>query len=163
MWLGESAHSLDEKNRVFLPRRFQGGLDRDTEGRTTAVLTRGFEGCLFVFSEGGFQRLLERMSLEVFDGPTQRTMQRLFFSNAHHVVLDSAGRLLLPEKLKALVGIDKDVVLVGVLDRIEVWPKATWEAFERDHGAEFDQLDQVLGRGRQGSAAAAGVAAAPQP
>lgn len=158
MWLGESVHSLDEKNRVFLPRRLQGGLDRDAEGRVTAVLTRGFEGCLFLYSESGFARVLERMQVQAFAGPAERKMQRLFFSNTHRLVLDGAGRLLVPEKLKATVGIDREVVLVGVVDRIEIWPKAVWEAFERDHASEFDRLDQILCGG-----ADAPAASVPQP
>ena len=153
MWLGESDHSLDEKNRVFLPRRLQGGLDRDEEGRTTAVLTRGFEGCLFLFSDSGFARVLERMKVQAFAGPEERKMQRLFFSNTHRLALDGAGRLLVPEKLKALVGIDREVVLVGVIDRIEIWPKTVWEAFDRDHASEFDRLDQILCGGAQAPAA----------
>ena len=144
MWLGESSHTLDDKNRVVIPRRLQTGLDCDADGRPTAVLTRGFEGCLFVFSEKRFEGLLERMTTQAFSCTRERKMQRLFFANAHRSTLDGAGRLLIPEKLKALVGLEKDVVLVGLVDRLELWPKAAWEAFESENAADFDQLDSVL-------------------
>jgi MraZ protein len=144
MWLGESSHSLDDKNRVVIPRRLQAGLDRDAEGRTGAIVTRGFEGCLFVFAESAFERLLARMTTQAFSGPRERKMQRLFFANAQRTTLDGAGRLLIPEKLKGLVGIEKEVVLVGLIDRLELWPKAAWEAFETEHAKDFDQLDSVL-------------------
>lgn len=144
MWLGESSHTLDDKNRVVIPRRLQSGLECDPDGRPTAVLTRGFEGCLFVFSEARFAQLLERMTTQAFSSTLERKMQRLFFANAHRTTLDGAGRLLIPEKLKTLVGLEKDVVLVGLVDRLELWPKAAWEAFEAENSADFDQLDSVL-------------------
>jgi MraZ protein len=71
-------------------------------------------------------------------------MQRLFFSNAQKTTLDASGRLLVPEKLKKLVGLEREAVLVGVVDRVELWPKTTWEAFENENSGDFDQLDQVL-------------------
>lgn len=144
MWLGESLLSLDDKNRVVIPRKHQVGLDCDADGRPGVVLTRGFEGCLFVFSESTFARLIERMTTQAFSGARERKMQRLFFANAHRATLDGAGRLLIPEKLKALVGLEKDVVLVGLVDRLELWPKAAWEAFEAENASDFDQLDSVL-------------------
>lgn len=144
IWLGESNLSLDDKGRVVIPRRLQAGLDADAEGRFGAVLTRGFEGCLFVFAESVFERVLARMRTGVFDGPEARKMQRLFFANAHRCTLDSAGRLLIPEKLRRLAGIEKDVVVTGVVDRLEIWPKTAWEAFEERNASDYDQLSDVL-------------------
>lgn len=144
MWLGESTHTLDNKNRVFLPKRFQDGLERSAEGNLSAILTRGFEGCLFLFSTRGFQAVLERLNTQAFEGADARLMQRLFFSSSNALELDSAGRLLVPEKLKTLVGIDKEVVMVGVIDRIEIWPAETWRAMEAKHGNDFDRLDRVI-------------------
>jgi MraZ protein len=144
MWLGESKHSLDNKNRLFLPKRFQEGLERGAEGNLTAILTRGFEGCLFLFSTRGFQGVLERLNTQAFEGADARLMQRLFFSSSTALELDSACRLLVPEKLKSLVGIDKEVVMIGVIDRIEVWPAETWAALEAKHGNDFDRLDRVI-------------------
>ncbi len=144
MWLGESVHHLDEKNRLAVPRRLQAGLERDEEGRTCAVLTRGFEGCLFLFADSTYARLIARMKTHAFDGTRERKMQRLFFASSLRCTLDGAGRLLIPEKLKAVVGIEKEVVLVGLVDRLEIWPKRAWEAFERESAGDFDQLDRAL-------------------
>ena len=143
-WLGESHHTLDDKNRVFVPRKLQGGLDRDGEGHLTAILTRGFEGCLFLFSESGFDTVLSRLTTQAFDGAELRKLQRLFFANTQRTTLDGSGRLLIPEKLKTLVGIDREVVLVGLVDRIELWPKPAWERFERENAGKFDALAEVL-------------------
>ncbi len=144
MWLGESVHSLDDKNRLAVPRRLQAGLERDEAGRTSAVLTRGFEGCLFLFSDATYARLIARMKTQAFDGLRERKMQRLFFASSQRCTLDSAGRLLIPEKLKAVVGIEKEVVLVGLVERLEIWPKRAWEAFEHESADDYDQLDRVL-------------------
>lgn len=143
-WLGEQHLSLDDKNRLFLNNKIQAGLDRDAENRITAVLTRGFESCIFVYSETGFARLLASMDVEATSGAEARKMQRLFFSSSHRTALDTAGRLLLPEKLKDLAKIDRDVVVLGLVDRIEIWSAAEWKRFEKASVGEFDQLDRVL-------------------
>ncbi len=143
-WLGEHSLQLDEKNRLFLSRKLQAGLDRDSEGRSSAVLTRGFENCLFLFSESGFARLLASMPLDLRVGAKARAMQRLFFASSHRSTLDTAGRLLIPEKLKEQAQIDRDVVVLGLVDRIEIWSESAWRRFEKEASGDFDQLDFVL-------------------
>ncbi|MEM7307514.1 MAG: division/cell wall cluster transcriptional repressor MraZ [Planctomycetota bacterium] len=146
MFLGESVHTLDAKSRVVVPARFLPEFAQDVAGKRPATITRGFEGCLFLFPEDGFVKAMERMSTQAFLGEEQRRMQRLFFSNAHATPIDKAGRLLIPEKLRNLAGLEleKEVVLVGVADRAELWSHEAWQAFNAKHDAEFDKLDQVL-------------------
>jgi MraZ protein len=141
---GESEHTLDPKNRFCVPKRFQDELDRSDSGHLTCVLTRGFDGCLFLFSESGFQQVLARLQTQPFVGREQRKMQRLFFSNTYRAQLDSSGRLLVPEKLKKIAGLDREVVLVGVADRAEIWSKSAWQTFESEASGDFDDLDGVL-------------------
>ncbi|HUR28734.1 MAG TPA: division/cell wall cluster transcriptional repressor MraZ [Planctomycetota bacterium] len=145
MWTGESTHSLDAKYRVFLPKRFQDGLGRDADGNMTAVLSRGFEECLFLYSEAGFQRALDRLQTQAFSSEQHRLMQRLLFSDTYHTTLDTAGRLLLPESLRALAQIQsKEVVVIGLIDRIELWDKTRWAEFKARNNSKFNQLDRVL-------------------
>jgi MraZ protein len=144
VFTGDSTHTLDPKNRVFVPKRFQEQLGRNAAGLQVAVLTRGFEGCLFLFSEDGYRAVLQRMTTQPFGGEQLRTMQRLFFSNVHETPVDSSGRVLLPEKLRKYAGIDKEVVMVGVADRAEIWDRARWEKFESENDERFDDLDVVL-------------------
>jgi MraZ protein len=144
VFTGDSIHTLDPKNRVFVPKRFQDLLERDAEGERIAVLTRGFEGCLFLFSKQGYAQVLKRLTTQPFGGVELRTMQRLFFSNVHETPLDGSGRVLLPEKLRKYAGIDKEVVMVGVADRAEIWDRARWEKFEHENDDHFDGLDVVL-------------------
>ena len=144
MFYGESTHSLDAKNRVFVPKRFQNALLRDDAGQLNMVVTRGFEGCLFLFSGPHFEVLRGRLQTQPFGGAQLRKMQRLFFANAHVCSLDGSGRLVLPEKLRVLAGIEKEVVMVGVADRAEIWDRTRWEQFESESESDFDDLDVVL-------------------
>jgi MraZ protein len=144
MFLGESTHALDAKSRVVVPKRFLSEFPEDAEGKRAAMLTRGFEGCLFLFPEAGFADALKRMQLQAFGGAELRTMQRLFFSNACATTIDGAGRMLVPEKLRTLAGLGKDVVLVGCADRAEIWSATAWETFNSENDSEFDRLDSVL-------------------
>jgi MraZ protein len=150
VFTGDSIHTLDPKNRVFVPKRFQEQLGRGPDGLQVAVLTRGFEGCLFLFSKEGYERVLARLTTQPFGGERLRTMQRLFFSNVHETPLDSSGRVLLPEKLRTYAGIDKEVVMVGVADRGEIWDRSRWEKFESENDDHFDDLDVVLVGGGPG-------------
>ncbi len=148
MFCGESHHSLDPKKRIFVPKRFQNVLERDEAGNLTVVLTRGFEGCLFLFSGPRFEVMKERLATQPFGGTQLRKMQRLFFSNAHQCRLDGSGRLVIPEKLRERAGIDKEVVMVGVADRAEIWDRVRWEQFEAENEDDFDGLaDVLLGEG----------------
>jgi len=135
---------MDAKNRIFVPKRLQEGLDRGSEGHLTAILTRGFEGCLFLFSESGFQDVLRRLTTQAFEGEERRKMQRLFFANTHRGQLDASGRVLLPDKLRQLAGVEKEVVLVGCIDRVEIWARERWQVYETENQSDFDELDRVL-------------------
>jgi len=144
MFYGDSFHSMDAKHRVFVPKRFQQALGRDAEGNMVAFLTLGLEGCLFLFSEEGFQKALDRMDTQAFTGAKARQMQRLFFSNTHRIQLDASGRLLVPEKLREQVGFEKEIAMVGVIERAELWPRTRWEVYQEETKGDFDQLGEVL-------------------
>ena len=144
MFYGESAHSLDAKNRVFLPKRFQDELTRTHAGGLVAFLSRGQDACLYLFAEPGFQAALEELKTRVFTGQDLRAAQRVFFANSARVELDSSGRLLIPEKLRAGARLEKEIVMVGVGDRAEIWSKPAWEAYEAAHLSKLDHIDRVI-------------------
>jgi MraZ protein len=144
VWVGHSEHTLDAKNRVFLPKRLVAELDLTrADERPKVVLTRGFEGCLFLFSPSGYAATTARLDTEVFTSPEQRRLQRLFFSQSYDLELDAQLRVLVPERLKELAGIDKDVVVVGVNKRIEIWAKDRWKAFEAENLDQFDRMGDL--------------------
>jgi MraZ protein len=109
-----------------------------------AYLCPGQDGCLNLFPETTFQTLLEEMKTRVFPGAEQRAARRLFFANTLRVELDASGRVLIPEKLKQRVGLGKEVVMVGVEDRAEIWNKEVWESYAGEHDTKLDELDSVI-------------------
>jgi len=144
MFCGDSRHTVDAKNRVFLPKRFQQDLELDQDGNRVAVLTRGLDGCLFLFTEEGLETALERMDTQAFAKADRRKLQRLFFSYTSRVTLDASGRLLLPEKLRTLAAIEREVVMIGVRERVEIWSAARWDLYESAYGEDFEDLENVL-------------------
>jgi len=144
MFCGDSRHTVDAKHRVFLPKRFQQDLELDQDGNRVAVLTRGLDGCLFLFTEEGLETALEHMDTRAFAEIDHRKLQRLFFSYTSRVTLDASGRLLLPEKLRTLAAIEREVVMIGVRERVEIWSAQRWDAYEAAYGDDFEVLESVL-------------------
>ncbi len=144
MFCGDSRHTADAKGRVFVPKRFQEGLPLDANGSRVAVLTRGLDGCLYLFPDVGLERALERMNTEAFAPADQRKLQRLFFSYTSRLTLDASGRMLIPEKLRTKAGIKKDVVMIGIGDRVEVWSAERWTEYEAANGEAFEELESLL-------------------
>ena len=144
IFLGESTHGLDAKHRVFVPKRFQDVLPYNPKGARVVYLTVGFERCLFLFSEKGFADALAKLKTQPFGGEELRRIQRLFFGRAHKTALDGSGRVVLPEKLRKLAGIEKEVTMVGVGERAELWDSAAWNTFEEESQADYDLLARIL-------------------
>ncbi|MCB9910542.1 MAG: division/cell wall cluster transcriptional repressor MraZ, partial [Planctomycetes bacterium] len=148
VFCGESTHSVDAKKRVFVPKRFQQGLPLDAQGQRAGVLSRGTDGCLYLFSERAFNRALQRLNTEAYASKKDLLLQRKIFSVSERMTLDGSGRLLLPSKLAAMAGIDKEVVMVGVMDRIEIWAPERWSQFQvAEDGGDFDELENLLSGG----------------
>jgi len=144
VFYGDTPHTLDEKGRVFVPKRFQEELSKAKDGTRVAYLSRGQDTCLYLFSEEGFERALAELNTRVFSGEDVRGVKRVFFANTLRVELDSSGRILIPEKLREGAKLGKDVVMVGVGDRAEIWPAAVWQEYEAAQLEKFAHIDQVL-------------------
>lgn len=144
MFYGDSPHTVDDKGRVFVPKRFQDALPLTKDATRVAFVTRGQDACLYLFSEPGFERALAELDTRVFNGADLRGVKRVFFANTVRVELDSSGRILLPEKLRAAAKLGREIVLVGVGDRAEIWQKEAWEAYEAAHLAKLDHIDRAI-------------------
>ena len=144
MFFGDSSHTIDEKGRVFVPKRVQEGLSRGAEGALVAYLSRGQDACLSLFSEVGFQRALEELNTRVFSGEDVRGLKRVFFANTLRVELDASGRILIPEKLREGARLGKEIVMIGAGDRAEIWAKAAWEKYEAANLKNLDHIDRVF-------------------
>ena len=144
MFYGDSSHTVDDKGRVFVPKRFQDALTLTQDGARVAYVSRGQDACLYLFSESGFQRALGELDTRVFSGEDLRAAKRVFFANTVKVELDASGRILIPEKLRAAASLARDVVMVGVGDRAEIWQRGAWEAYEAKHLRELDHIDRAI-------------------
>jgi MraZ protein len=129
--LGTHRYQLDPKGRVSLPARFR---DVFADG---AVLTLGQDGCLFCFPRAEWEvRSGEVRSLPLSDAEG-RAYARMFFGKAEAVELDAQGRLLIPQRLRGELGIRKEVVVLGVFDRMEIWDRDAHERYEAAHGGAY--------------------------
>lgn len=121
MFLGEYQHTLDAKGRVFLPHKFRGRLE---EG---LFLTKGQDRCLYVFSTEGWSQFLEELQVQGLSGLGQRDFERLLFSGAVEQAPDKQGRIAIPETLRTYASLQRDVTVIGVRQRVEIWDRTTWE------------------------------------
>ena len=129
--LGTHSYQLDPKGRISLPARFREAF---ADG---AVLTLGQDGCLFCFPRAEWEtRAAEVRNLPLSDAQG-RAYARLFFGKAESVELDSQGRLVIPQRLRVEAQIQKEAVVVGVFDRMEIWDRQTHERYESGHGGAY--------------------------
>ena len=141
-FLGEYEATVDAKGRFLLPAGFKKQLQEEAN---TFVISRGFEKCLTLYPMKSWEPIFAELSkLNDFD-PKVREFRRYFLNGATTVELDSAGRLLLPPNLKDHAGLEKDIVLVAAMNKIEIWDKAKhqqlFDAFSPD---AFSQLAQQV-------------------
>lgn len=121
MFMGEYNHTIDAKGRLIIPAKFREVLGDEF------VVTKGMDGCLFVFDNSEWQAFAEKLrSLPMIDKEV-RQFTRFFLAGAASVEVDKQGRILLPSVLRDFAGIIKDTVLIGVGSRIEIWSKDRWE------------------------------------
>lgn len=146
MFAEASEHPLDPKFRVFVPKRLQESLKVEGEDSIRVVLTRGEDGCLFLFGAQGYQDALENLDTRAMTTREKRLKQRRATKDVAESTLDAAGRLLIGPKQRSLIELEENeegkimVTLVGVMNRIEVWPLKKWQEME----AELDAMDDEL-------------------
>lgn len=132
MFMGEYSHSIDAKGRLSVPSKF-----RDVLG-DSFVVTKGLDGCLFVFDEEEWKSFEEKLRALPITHRDTRKFTRFFLAGANTVEVDKQGRILLPSVLREFAGLEKDVVLLGVGSRIEIWSKQAWEG-----EATFEDVDDI--------------------
>lgn len=143
MFVGTSQHTVDGKSRVFVPKRIQDGLTHTPTGSIQGYLTPGEDGCLYLFPVATFQAAAAELSTRIFPSDDARAARRMFFGAALPVELDSSGRVLIPEELRERFRIGKEVVVVGVEDRAEIWPVDAWRSYQAKHNGILNKLSHV--------------------
>ena len=137
MLLGEFTHTIDDKGRLIIPAKLRNDLGE------SFVICNGLEGCLFVYSTVEWNNFVEKLNTLPSMNKDARIFKRYFFGSASEGTFDKQGRVLVSPSLRKAAHLEKDVVLVGVQDRVEIWDKALWE--ERSMISEED-LDAIAER-----------------
>ncbi|MCY2950183.1 MAG: division/cell wall cluster transcriptional repressor MraZ [Gemmataceae bacterium] len=133
---GTYQRTLDDKKRLVLPKKVREALGDPG----SLFVAPGPDKCLWVHTNGELERLAARLDERPATDAEARLFRRLFFAQAESVDVDRAGRILLPDRLVQSVGIEHEVVLVGVRDHLEVWDAGQWDAYLRRHESRFDQV-----------------------
>ena len=137
MFGGTSQHSLDQKNRMHLPKRILSRLS--PEERTHLYLVRGWDGCIALFPPEEWKKFSARFNRSIPPTKKARNFIRLFFASVAEVSVDSQGRILLPEHLRELAAIRDKVVVNGVGDYVEIWSAERWAGIQEEDSDAFEQ------------------------
>ncbi len=132
MFMGEYNHTIDAKGRLIIPAKFREQLDDEF------IVTKGLDGCLFAFPKDEWQAFEEQLRKLPLTQKNARRFTRFFMGGAATCELDKQGRILLPQNLREFAKLDKDVVLSGNLNRIEIWNKADWA-----ENSAYDDMDDI--------------------
>lgn len=132
MFMGEYNHTIDAKGRVIIPSKFRESLGEEF------VVTKGLDGCLFVYDNAEWNLFEEKLKALPLTNKDARKFVRFFLAGAAGVEVDKQGRILLPPNLREFAGLNKDVVLVGVASRVEIWSREKWE-----DTAAYEDMDEI--------------------
>jgi len=135
---GSYYHALEQKGRVSVPKKFRQFF------KTTIVLTLGLDGCLFGFHPDQFQKLLSEQEQLPLESKNARDWTRLLTNNAAEIELDALGRILIPENLRLKAGIHKEIVIVGSLNRIEIWDQSTYHRYLEQIETNKEQIAEAI-------------------
>lgn len=120
-FFGRYEHSLDDKGRIILPSKFRGPFEHG------GFLTPYEDGCLSLWTPDQFEERMERMLERAATGRSNRHMARLWASTSHELDLDRQGRMAIPARLREYAGLEGDVLVLGAIDRVELWNRAAWD------------------------------------
>ncbi len=123
MFIGEYHHTLDDKGRLAIPIKFRASL---AEG---AVVTRGLDRSLFLYTKSEWEALASKLASLPIGQADTRAFARLMLAGAMEVEIDKSGRVLLPEYLRTYAGLQKNAVVAGLYNRMEIWDEETWKTY----------------------------------
>ena len=137
MLIGEYSHNLDAKGRVFMPAKFREELGEKF------IASRGIGKCLFVFSEESWSEFTGKLKTIPITDQKAQVFLRMLFASATECEPDKQGSILLPARLREYAGMDKEVVAIGVMSRVELWSKEAWDDY---NAAASDDYEETLAK-----------------
>lgn len=138
MFMGEYNHSIDSKGRLIIPSKLREDLGE------SFVITKGLDGCLFIYTEKEWENIENKFREMPLTTKDARKFSRFFFAGAAKMETDKQGRILIPNSLREFALLKKDVVLVGVLDRVEIWNKDNWEHNTLVSDEDMDEIAEHM-------------------
>ena len=134
--MSEYNHTIDPKGRLIIPSKFREKLGDEF------VVSKGMDGCLFVYANDDWNEFEKKLTSLPLINKDARKFARFFLAGAAEVEVDKQGRILLPAALREFAELTKDVVLVGVGSRIEIWSKEKWEGANED--MDMDEISKTM-------------------
>ena len=138
MFLGEYQHSIDTKGRLIVPAKFREGLGEHF------VVTKGLDNCLFAYPQEEWKVFEEKLKQLPLTSSGARKFVRFFFAGAVECDLDNQGRIILPANLREYAGLKKDIVSIGVNNRIEIWNKEKWTTYNSEENISADEIAENM-------------------
>ena len=141
MFIGEYHHNLDEKGRLAVPKKFWADLNKG------AIVTKGLDNCLFLYTKNEWKNLADKLANLPFSQSNTRAFARLMLAGAMDVDIDKQGRIILPEYLRTFAGLNKNIVVAGLYNRLELWDQKKWEEYksktEKESSAIAEQMFEL--------------------
>lgn len=138
MFIGEYKYNLDDKNRLAIPSKFRNLF---SDG---AVITKGLDSCLFIYTAKEWQKLVDKLANLPISQAKSRAFSRMMLAGAMDVILDKQGRIILPDYLKQFAELNKQVVVAGLYNRLEVWDEKAWSKYQRISEKDSNQISEGL-------------------
>ena len=138
LFIGKYEHILDTKNRVIVPSKFRENLE------DRFFMTKGLDNCLFIYPEVEWKELESKLKKLPLTNREARAFVRFFFSGASECNLDKQGRVLIPRDLKEHSKIIRDIVIIGVASRIEIWSKEQWDRYNSNEGLSYENIAEKM-------------------
>lgn len=139
MFIGEYRHTIDPKKRLAIPVKFR------KEIGNRMVLTRGLDGCLFLFPTKEWEQLAEKLGKLPLGQQDTRAFVRLLLAGASEVEVDQLGRVLVPDFLKEYASLKKTVVIAGLFNKLEIWDEERWNQYKNSLEKDSDRIAERLG------------------
>lgn len=139
MLIGQYEHTIDSKKRLALPAKFRGELGEKV------VITRGIDNCLIVYTEEEWKGTAEKLSKLPSSQSEARSFARIMLAGAMESSLDKLGRILIPDYLKKYAGLEKNVVICGLTNRLEIWDLNKWDSYKKGVEKEVSNIASKLG------------------
>ena len=138
MFIGEYEHTVDQKGRLIMPSKLREGLGEKF------IVTKGLDGCLFAYSLEEWTNLENKLNTLPLTNKDARAFVRTFFAGATECDTDKQGRFLISGNLRTYAELEKDVVIIGVSTRVEIWSKAKWEKYNDDDSVSQDEIAEKM-------------------